>query len=77
MLVVLIYDYFRDFFYSEITSFNILLREEQIRENGFIYNNKIVCTNCQTFNLPCENLTEHFWISRKPCKWIEHFILKS
>ena len=71
------YHYFRNFFYSEITSFNILTGEEEIRENECINNNNIVCTNCQRFNFPCENLVEHFWISRKPCKWIEHFKIKS
>ena len=71
------YNYFRDFFYSEITSFNILTEEEQIRENDCINNNTIVCSNCQTFNFPCENLVEHFWISKEDCKWIEHFRIKS
>lgn len=71
------YNYFRDFFYSEITSYNILAGEVQIRENECINNNTIVCSNCQTFNFPCENLVEHFWISRKSCKWIEHFRIKS
>lgn len=71
------YHYFRNFFYSEITSFNILTGEEEIIENECINNNNIVCTNCQRFNFPCKNLVEHFWISRKPCKWIEHFKIKS
>ena len=71
------YHYFRNFFYSEITSFNILTGEEEIIENECINNNNIVCTNCQRFNFPCKNLVEHFWISRKPCKWIEHFRIKS